>query len=291
MRRNLKDMVTVITGASSGIGRALAVNLASRDGKLVLGARRLERLQALQREIGSEHCCRRIDVARPEDCNEIIMAGLEKFGRVDTVVCNAGFGFARPLDCMSLEDIRRIFDTNLFGTIECCRRAIGIMKRQEPRDGFRGQLMMVSSACALRGLPYFSLYGATKAAQLSLAEGLRIELKPFNIAVTSVHPMLCETDFFSTANHLSGMDPAALAQGGKQSPEYVAQRMAGAIERPCRELWPKPLSRLSLHIAAMIPGIVDKVMGRIRDKMLRDHENRNKSAGAESEESLTEIPA
>jgi short-subunit dehydrogenase len=110
--------------------------------------------------------------------------------------------------------------------------------------------------------------------------------------VTSVHPMLCETDFFSTANDLSGMNPAALAQGGKQSPQYVADRMARAIERPRRELWPKPMSRLSLHVAAMVPGIVDKVMGRIRDRMLRDHENRNKTVCADSEEeSLSEIPA
>src|SRR5271154_3565035 len=261
MRRSLNDMITVITGASSGIGRALAVNLAANGGRLVLGARRLDRLQALQREIGPDHCCRRIDVSRPEDCQEIISAAIEKFGRVDTVVCNAGFGFARAFDSMSGEDIRRIFDTNLFGTIECCRNAIAFMKRQELRDGFRGQLMIVSSACAMRGLPYFSVYAATKAAQLSLCEGLRIELRPFDIAVTSVHPMLCETDFFSTANNLSGMDPAALAQGGKQTPEYVANRMARAIERPRGELWPKPMSRLSLHIAGMVPGIVDKVMG------------------------------
>jgi short-subunit dehydrogenase len=292
MRRSLNEMITVITGASSGIGRALAVNLAANGGRLVLGARRLDRLQALQREIGPDHCCRRIDVSRPEDCHQIISAAVEKFGRIDTVVCNAGFGFARAFDAMSGEDVRRIFDTNLFGTIECCRSAVTIMKRQELRDGFRGQLMIVSSACALRGLPYFSLYAATKAAQLSLSEGLRIELKPFGIAVTSVHPMLCETDFFSTANDLSGMNPAALAQGGKQSPQYVADRMARAIERPRRELWPKPMSRLSLHVAAMVPGIVDKVMGRIRDRMLRDHENRNKTVCADSEEeSLSEIPA
>jgi short-subunit dehydrogenase len=285
-------MVTVITGASSGIGRALAVNLAARGGRLVLGARRLDRLQALGREIGCDHFCCPIDVSRPEDCNQIISAAIEKFGRVDTVVCNAGFGFARALDSMSGEDIRRIFDTNLFGTIECCRSAISIMKRQEPRDGFRGQLMIVSSACARRGLPYFSLYAATKAAQLSLSEGLRIELKPFDIAVTSVHPVLCETDFFSTANDLSGMNPAALAQGGKQSPQYVADRMARAIQRPSRELWPKPMSRLSLSIAAMFPAMVDKVMCRIRDQMLRDHENRGKAGSADSEEtSLSEIPA
>jgi len=283
-------MVTAIAGASSGIGRALAVNLAERGGKLVLGARRLDRLQALAREIGRDHCCRRIDVSHPEDCRELISAAVEKFGRLDTIVCNAGYGFARPLECMSGEDIRHIFDTNLFGTIECCRVAISVMKKQELRDGFRGQLMIVSSACARRGLPYFSIYAATKAAQLSLAEGLRIELKPLDIAVTSVHPLLCETDFFNTATDLSGMSPAALAQGGKQSPQVVANRMARAIERPCRELWPKPMSRLSLNLAAMLPAMTDKVMCRIRDQMQRDHEHRNKGIQSEPVSSISEMP-
>ncbi len=206
-------MVTVITGASSGIGRALAVDLAAQGGRLVLAARRLDRLEELARSLGGEHCCLASDVSRPEDCHRIICTAVEKFGRLDTVVCNAGYGLARAFDAMTEEDIRQIFNTNLFGTIECCRMAIAAMKRQEPRDGFRGQLMIVSSACARRGLPYFSTYAATKAAQLSLAEGLRIELKPFDIAVTSVHPVLCETEFFATANNLSGMDHGCAGQG------------------------------------------------------------------------------
>jgi short-subunit dehydrogenase len=269
-------MVTVITGASSGIGRALAIDLAARGSRLVLGARRLDRLQELTQGLPGEHYCLATDVSCPQDCNRIIAAAVEKFGRIDTVVCNAGYGLARAFDAMSEQDIRQIFDTNLFGTIECCRRAIPIMKQQECRDGYRGQLMMVSSACARRGLPYFTTYAATKAAQLSLAEGLRIELKPLGIAVTSVHPVLCETEFFTTATHRSGMSPAALAQGSKQTPQVVAARMVRAIERPCRELWPKPFSRLSLTIATAIPAVVDKVMCRIRDRMLRDHENKGR---------------
>ena len=293
MRRSLKQMVTVITGASSGIGRALAMDLAAHGGRLVLAARRFDRLEELAHGLGGEHLCLASDVSQPGDCHRIIDTTVEKFGRVDTVVCNAGYGFARAFDAMSEEDIRQIFNTNLFGTIECCRRAIVAMKRQEPRDGFRGQLMIVSSACARRGLPYFSTYAATKAAQLSLAEGLRIELKPFGIAVTSVHPVLCETDFFATANGLSGMDPAALAKGSKQSPQAVAARMVRAIETPRREVWPKAMSRLSLSIAIAIPAVVDRVMCGIRDRMLSQQENTavesvGKTVRAGSE-SLTEV--
>lgn len=291
MRRSLRDMVTVITGASSGIGRALAVKLAERGSKLAVGARRIDRIHELSREIGREHIAMQLDVSRSEDCNRIISAAAEKFGRLDTVVCNAGFGFARALDEMSKEDVRRVFDTNLFGTIECCRRAVEIMKRQERRDGYRGQLMLVSSACARRGLPYLSVYGATKAAQLSLAEGLRVELKPFGIAVSSVHPVLCETEFFATADELSGMSPSALAQGAKQTPEHVADCMLRAIERPRGEVWPKAMSRLSLTIAVAMPALVDRVMGRMRDKMVREHQGRQCKGISAETDVLADIPA
>jgi short-subunit dehydrogenase len=271
MTRDLHNMVTVITGASSGIGRELAIQLAARGATLVLAARRLDRLQEAVKNCDSDHICLSADVSIPDDCRRIIQTAHEKFGRVDTVVCNAGFGFARPFDQMSEDDVRKIFDANFFGTTECCRQAVTFMKRQTPRDGFRGQLMIVSSACARRGLPFFSTYAATKAAQLSLAEGLRVELKPFQIAVTSVHPVLCQTDFFTTAGDLSGMSPMALAKGAKQTADVVAQKMVRAIESPRRELWPKSMSRLSLLIATAMPAVVDKVMSGIRDDMLREN--------------------
>lgn len=291
MRRSLHEMVTVITGASAGIGRALATELSRQRGKLVLGARRLDRLQDLARELPGETACLQIDVACPGACRRLIGAAVEKFGRIDTLVCNAGYGFARPIEQMSEADIRHIFDTNLFGTIECCRAAVSQMKRQSSRDGLRGQLMIVSSACARRGLPFFSTYAATKAAQLSLAEGLRVELKPHDIAVTSVHPAVCGTDFFSTAHELSGMSPAALIQGRPQTPQYVAARMSRAIEKPVRELWPKAFSRLSLLIASAMPGVVDKVMSQIRDRMVRENEKAGKPGGCESEAALAAVDA
>jgi short-subunit dehydrogenase len=270
-RRQLQDMVTVITGASAGIGRALAVELAGRGSKLILAARRLDRLEELNQQLGGEHICLQADVSKPEDCRRVVDTAIEKHGRVDTLVCNAGYAFARGFEKLSDEDIRGIFQTNLFGTIESCRYAIPFMKRQKERDGVRGQLMIVSSACARRGLPYFSLYAATKAAQLSIAEGLRVELKPAGIAVTSVHPERVETDFFNTAHEVGGMNPHALACGKKGSASGCARAMARAIEKPCRELWPKPFSRVSLTIATAIPAVVDFFIGRIRDKMLRDN--------------------
>jgi NAD(P)-dependent dehydrogenase (short-subunit alcohol dehydrogenase family) len=269
--RQIQDMVILITGASAGIGRALALNLAAKGAKLVLAARRLDRLEELNKQLGGTHLCLAADVSRPEDCRRIVQAAVEKFGRLDTLVCNAGYAFARGFDALTDQDIQQIFDTNLFGTIECCRTAVPIMKQQPLRDGIRGQLMIVSSACARRGLPYFSMYAATKAAQLSVAEGLRVELEPAGIAVTSVHPELVETDFFTTAHEVGGMNPHALAPGKKSSAAGCAAHMARAIESPRRELWPKPFSRVSLTIATAIPAVVDWFIARIRDRLLRDN--------------------
>jgi 3-oxoacyl-[acyl-carrier protein] reductase len=271
-KRQIQGMVIAITGASAGIGRALAADLSGRGAKLVLAARRLDRLEDLNKQLGGNHACLAADVSNPDECRKIVQAAIDKFGRLDTLVCNAGYAFARGFDALTDQDIHQIFQTNFFGTIDCCRAAVPIMKHQPPRDGFRGQLMIVSSACARRGLPYFSMYAATKAAQLSLAEGLRVELKPSAIAVTSVHPELVDTDFFNTAHEIGGMNPKSLvAPGKKTSAAHCAHQMAQSIENPRRELWPKPFSRVSLTIATAIPAVVDWFIARIRDNVLRDN--------------------
>ena len=272
MTRDLQNMVTVITGASSGIGKALAIDLSGRGARLVLAARRFELLQELNRSLGGKHLCIKADVSSADDCEMLINETLNHYGRIDTLVCNAGYGLARSFDKMSREDVRHIFDANLIGTVECCRHAVAAMKHQSPLQGYRGQLMMVSSACARRGLPFFSTYAATKAAQLSLAEGLRIELRPFGIAVTSVHPMLADTDFFSTVVEVSGMSPNALANGSRQTAATVAAKMVRAIQRPRGEVWPKAFSRLALTISASIPSIVDIVMARICNRIVQENE-------------------
>src|SRR5688572_18771751 len=118
-RRNVDGMVVVITGASSGIGRALAQLLSSRGAKLVLAARRLERLEELNDSLGGGHLCVRADVAERQDCEELIRRSVAHFGRLDTLVCNAGYGTIRPAAEMPYEEMRQIFQTNVFGTTDC----------------------------------------------------------------------------------------------------------------------------------------------------------------------------
>jgi len=265
MKRQLLDMVVVITGASAGIGKALAEKLNENGAKLLLSARREDRLAELNRALGSNHLVVRADVARPEDCERLITAAKEHFGRIDTLVCNAGYGIARALADMSHDEMAKLFATNVFGTTDCIRAAVPIMIKQEPRDGWRGQIMIVSSAAARRGLPFFSAYSATKAAQLNLAEGLRVELRDDAIAVTTVLPVGTETDFFTIAQEHGRMKmPPPGAGERRQSAATVARKMVAAIARPRPELWPMLPARYGLIASALVPGLTDRVMSRYR---------------------------
>jgi short-subunit dehydrogenase len=268
MGRKISDMVVVITGASAGIGRALAEQLSRQGAMLVLAARRMDRLEDLNRVLGGRHLAVPCDVSKPADCQRLIDRTIERLGRIDTLVCNAGYGMVRTVADTSHEEMLRIFQTNVFGTTDCIRAAVPHLRQQEKRDGWRGQIMIVSSAAGRRGLPYFGPYSATKFAQLGISEALRVELKPYRIAVTSVHPVGTNTDFFVTAEQQTGLKIPPPGRGEvRQSAAVVARRMIEAIERPRPEVWPMPLARFALSLATLMPGVVDKIMATYRGEM------------------------
>ena len=119
--------------------------------------------------------------------------------------------------------------------------------------------MIVSSAAGRRGVPYLGPYAATKAAQLSLAEALRVELRPDRIAVTSVHPIMTSTEFGQVAEASSGVS-LPREMGPTQTVEHVARKMVAAIERPRPEVWPHQPTRVALAFAALFPRVADKIM-------------------------------
>ncbi|HEY8666837.1 MAG TPA: SDR family NAD(P)-dependent oxidoreductase [Tepidisphaeraceae bacterium] len=265
--RRIEEMVVVITGASAGIGRALAVALHGRGAKLALAARRLDRLEGLNRELGGGHLAVACDVAKEEDCRRLIEQATAHFGRIDTLVCNAGYGMARPVTETSHEEVRAMYETNLFGTLDCIRAAVPLMEKQQRRDGWRGQVMIVSSGAARRGLPWFGVYSSTKAAQLSIAEALRVELRPRGIAVTSVHPVGTETEFFDVAAEKAHATIPNRSGAKRMSAEKVARSMVKAIARPRPELWPFGPVRWALALNALFPRLGDRVMSDHRREM------------------------
>jgi short-subunit dehydrogenase len=256
-------MVVIITGASAGIGAALAEVLSDRGAKLALAARRLDRLEALNARLGGAHLCVGADVSRTEDCERLVAATVERFGRIDTLVCNAGYGILRRVHETTAEQMREIFQTNVFGTTDCVRAAVPHMKQQDARGSWRGQVVVVSSAVARRALPLFGAYSATKAAQLSLAEAMRVELRALRIAVTSVHPIGTDTEFGEAADARAGGGRIARIPGEvRQSAQEVARKMVRAIEKPVPEVWPFAPSRWALVAAALAPRFVDRLLAK-----------------------------
>jgi short-subunit dehydrogenase len=262
MGRNIDGMVVAITGASAGIGKALVEKLHAHGAKLAVCARRMERLDELNKQCGGGMLCVRADVAKPSECAMFVLAAAEKFGRIDTLICNAGYGFVRAVAETTHEEMAQIFETNVFGTTDVIRAAVPMMKRQPLRDDWRGQIMIVSSAAARRGLPYFGPYAATKAAQLSIAEALRVELRPDRIAVTSVHPVGTNTEFFEVAEKQSGMRRPVADTKIRQTASTVARKMIRGIEHPRPELWPLRAARWALGLQTLMPGLVDRLMSK-----------------------------
>lgn len=261
-------MVVVITGASAGIGAALARSLHQQRANLVLAARRHDRLETLNQELGGQHLVVQADVSRPEDCQKIVEHTIHRFGRIDTLIANAGYGIYDPVAQASPQQTREIFATNVFGTTDLIYFAAPFLKRQDLRDNWRGQIMVVSSVCARRGVPFLGTYSGTKAAQLAIAEALRVELNPLKISVTTVHPIMTKTDFGRTAEArgqiiLPKEDRSRLTQ----PVEHVARRMIEAIRYPRPEVWPSAAARIVVGIGTLLPGWVDHALARYRDRV------------------------
>lgn len=268
--RNLNDMVVVITGASAGIGQALAQACHARGAKLVLAARRLDRLEALNHQLGGGHLCVQTDVSQTAECENLITQSIDRFGRIDTLVANAGYGLYEPVDQTTPQQTRDIFATNVFGTTDLLYAATPQMLKQDVRDGCRAQVMIVSSVCGRRGVPFLGTYSGTKAAQLAIAEAMRVELSPQRVAVTSVHPIMTKTDFGRTAESQSRVVlPSGDRDRWTQPVSHVARRMVEAIARPRPEVWPSALSRVVIGLGTLVPSWVDRAMESYRDRVSR----------------------
>lgn len=181
----LSGSVTFITGASAGIGAALAREAARQGSDVVLTARRQERLEALATEIestGQRALAARCDVTRDGDLETTVAKALEAFGRIDYVIANAGFGVIGPFGSLTIEDYRRQFETNVFGVLRTA------MATREPLIATRGCLAIVGSLNGYVPLPGSSPYSMSKAAVHTLAFALRHELRKHGVGVTLVAP-------------------------------------------------------------------------------------------------------
>jgi len=190
MTTGIKDKVVVITGASSGLGEATARHLAQHGAKLVLGARRLDRLQALARELSlGDEAIVRMDVTNRAEVDRLVTRAVEVHGRVDVMLNNAGLMPQAPLEKLDVADWDRMIDVNLKGVLYGIAAALPHMQQQKS-----GHFINVSSVAGHKVGPGFAVYAATKHAVRALSEGLRQEVKPYNIRTTVISPGAVATE-------------------------------------------------------------------------------------------------
>jgi NADP-dependent 3-hydroxy acid dehydrogenase YdfG len=253
---SLQGSTVAITGASSGIGRECALAFAREGARLALAARRADRLLLLAeavRAAGSEALVMVTDVAEQEQVRRFVEAAVARFGRLDVLVNNAGFGVRGRVEDTPAADYERLMRVNYLGTVYGCLAAVPIMRRQK-----RGVIINVSSIVGHRSLPGGAAYGASKAAQISLTESLRVELRGSGVRACSVHPIGTPTEFAEVAARES-----AGRSGGPMGPQQSARDVARAIvrcaRRPRPEVYPYAASRLVTWLNAVAPGLVDRV--------------------------------
>jgi NADP-dependent 3-hydroxy acid dehydrogenase YdfG len=184
MSQNIKGKVVVITGASSGLGEATARHLAGEGAKMVLGARRLDRLQALAAEIGmSADAAIQMDVTDREQVKALVDYAVKTHGRIDVIINNAGLMPHSLLEHGKVDDWDQMIDVNLRGVLYGIAAALPHMTQQKS-----GHIINVASVAAYKVRPGSAVYAATKAAVRMLTEGLRQEVKPYNIRTTIISP-------------------------------------------------------------------------------------------------------
>ena len=194
----LANQVVIITGASSGIGEATARRLVRGGARVVIAARRAERLDTLARDLdptGSRVLVVAGDVTSDADRRKLVEAALKKFGRIDALVNNAGYGTRGPVEIVPIEAIRKNFETNVFSLLALTQLVLPAM-----RERGSGCIVNIGSVAGRIARPLSSIYDATKHALEALTDGLRGELKPFGVRVTLIRPGFIVTEFIDAAS-------------------------------------------------------------------------------------------
>jgi NADP-dependent 3-hydroxy acid dehydrogenase YdfG len=221
----IEGKVVAVTGASSGIGEATALWLASRGAKLVLGARREDRLAALAARIGAAYLA--VDVRRRSDVADLVALAGKRFGRLDVLVSNAGVMPVSPLDDLRVDDWDAMVDVNIKGVLHGIAAALPVFRAQGS-----GHFVNIASTAGFRIVPTTAVYAGTKFAVRAISEGLRQEAGE-NLRVTIVSPGMTRTN---SADSMT--DPAVRAQLAEtvdrigMPAEAVARAIAYAIEQP-----------------------------------------------------------
>lgn len=257
-RRKISGLRTILTGASSGIGRSLALELARQGARLVLTARRREALEDLQRQIrstGQEAHVVVGDVVEAALRQRLLETADSELGGLDLLINNAGVGAIGPFAEASEDRLRRVMEVNFFAPAELIRSAVPLLQA-----GNRPMIVNVSSVLGHRGIPKKSEYCASKFALHGLSDSLRAELTNRGIDVLLVSPSTTATEFFDNVLEKTA-DLPWLALGA-MSAESVARRAVKAIRRGRHEIILTPGGKLLVWFDRLCPPLVNRLVAR-----------------------------
>ena len=221
----IKDKVVIITGASSGIGYATALSLAKEGAKLVVGARRTDRLEKLVKEIeenNGEILSQKFDVTKKSDCDDLVNTAIKKWGKVDVLINNAGLMPLSFVKNLKVDEWDQMIDVNIKGVLYCTAAVLPHM-----REAKSGHIINISSVAGRIVFPAGSVYCATKHAVTAFSEGLRQELSPRNnIRVTTIEPGVVSTELTNT---ITDESLEKFVESSKKMEALKAEDIASAI--------------------------------------------------------------
>ena len=254
------ENVVLITGASSGIGKETAKLFQVKNWKVAATMRSPEKADDLQRIADIETF--RLDVTDPDSIRSAIAGTLGKFGRIDAVVNNAGYGLLGPFEAATPEQVERQFQTNVFGVLNVCREVIPYFRKEK-----RGTLVNITSIGGRVAFPFSSLYNATKFAVEGFTESLSYELEPFNIRVKLIEPGPIKTDFYDRSQDVARIEGLSaydhrlepflefMNKGGQGAPDgsVVAQTIYDAVTDGTKRLRYTVNTKGLLALRRMLP--------------------------------------
>ncbi|MEO0421088.1 MAG: SDR family oxidoreductase [Pseudomonadota bacterium] len=252
----------LVTGATEGIGRACALQLADVRAKLVLGARNTERLEQIAsecRELGAQVLTQPTDVSREADCQRLVEAGIAEFGGLDTLVCNAGSTMWARFDQLeSLDVFPHLLQVNLMGAVNCIRHALPALRASG------GRLVAVASAAGMTGVPERTAYAASKHALVGFMDSLRIELRDRGVSVTVAAP-----DFVLTETHRRAIGADGKALGTSPMQEGKLLTASRCAEMILADTWARKRlcltssrTRLGLLLKPFLPALLDRIAAK-----------------------------
>ena len=261
-----QNKVVVITGASSGIGEASAVEFAKNGANVILIGRRKEKLIEVENEISKHKVSTLVcvcDVSNKLQVQEMSKQVLEKFGRIDILVNNAGFAIYGKVSDLEIEEMESQIATNYFGMVYCIKNFLPIMLEQDS-----GHIVNVASVAASFGLPGLASYSASKFAMLGFSEGLQHELKGTDVHVTVVSPIMVRTNFFdhSSFESMPKFSPTSL------SAKDVAKAVLKAANSSRLEIIVPSIVRGAVWTKQTFPYLVNPIIGSAFKKYFKSKE-------------------